>query len=115
MAFIGGANVHLELVGIFRPSPVPLGFSSGGGAVCCPALTLTRGKAWVFQLLGWAHPLILLTCENMTGLMESSPRLALVALSSAPEAGGGGGGGIDPYTWPPSPWRCIWCVIVRLR
>lgn len=36
---------------------------------------LTRGKAWVFQLLGWAHPLILLTCENMTGLMESSPSL----------------------------------------
>lgn len=56
---------------------------------------LTRGKSWVFQLVNSVQLLILVTCENIAGLRDSSPWLALVALKlrQTQEQGRGGGGG----------------------
>lgn len=95
MAFIHGANANLELVGIWGAQPRPTGVFEWRRPCRLPGSDrLTRGKSWVFQLVNSVQLLILVTCENIAGLRDSSPWLALVALKlrQTQEQGRGGGG-----------------------
>lgn len=63
----------------------------------------------MFQLFRYVKLLILLTCENTTGITESNPWLALVTLQLSPRSKCGE---IDPLTWLSS-WSFILCVIMH--
>lgn len=95
---------------MFGPSPVSLGLS-GGGVVGCRLLQADRERLWIVQLFSDVKWLILLTCGNITGIVESNPWLAPVALKLILR---GKGGGIDPFTCFFPRWSFVLCVSVHL-
>lgn len=101
VAFIRGADINLELVGIAGPSPVP----QAEEAFYVPQLLQPAlWKAVGFQPWRDVRLLILLTCANKWRWGEppwAQPQKR--------------GGEINPFMWLSSYWSFIWCVILHLR